>query len=198
MLFYKRSTWLKHLRGIGLVPMDAACWVSWGGEGIEAPYSRGSSWKLPSVHCLLSFAFVPFLIFWPFSTAASSVSWYWSCLVCSRLVYEIYSGGGPSTYVYCVVCYYVIAAPYVRSVGDVFAYLYTLDDASELWDYETSLLPKVFALDRLQIFCEQLYCRLFSRQTNLNLMTTNVYEIKWNYLFHSKYRIICYVIFGES
>ncbi len=52
-------------------------------------------------------------------------------------------GGGPSAYVYCVVCYRVIAAPYVRSVGYVFAYLYTLDDDSELWDYETYLLPKV-------------------------------------------------------
>ncbi len=25
VLFYKRSTWWKHLRGIGLVPMDATC-----------------------------------------------------------------------------------------------------------------------------------------------------------------------------
>ncbi len=48
-------------------------------------------------------------------------------------------------YTYCVVCYCVIVAPYVRSVGHVFAYLYTLDDDSERpMDYETSLLPKVF------------------------------------------------------
>ncbi len=48
-------------------------------------------------------------------------------------------------YVYCVVCYRVIVAPYVSSVGHVFAYLYTLDDDSECpMDYETSLLPKVF------------------------------------------------------
>ncbi len=79
------------------------------------------------------------------SPAASSVSWYRSCLVCSGLAYEIYSGGGPSTYVYCVVCYRVIVALYVRSVGHVFAYLDTLDDNSERpMDYETSLLPKVF------------------------------------------------------
>ncbi len=71
----------------------------------------------------------PFL--WPLSPAASSVSWYQSCFVCSGLAYEIYSGGGPATYVYCVVCYCVIAAPYVRSVGHVFTYLYTLDDDSE-------------------------------------------------------------------
>ncbi len=56
-----------------------------------------------------------------------------------------YSGCGPSTYVYCVVCYRVIVAQYVRSVVHVFAYLYTLDDDSERpMDYETSLLPKVF------------------------------------------------------
>ncbi len=48
-------------------------------------------------------------------------------------------------YVYCVVCYRVIVAPCVRSVGHVFAYLYTLDDDSERpMDYETSLLPKDF------------------------------------------------------
>ncbi len=41
MLFYKRSTWWKHLRGNQLVPMDAACIVSWA-EGIETPYSTGS------------------------------------------------------------------------------------------------------------------------------------------------------------
>ncbi len=70
------------------------------------------------------------------------------CLVWSGLAYEIYNGGGPSTYVYCVVCYCVIVAPYVRSVGHVFAYLYTLDDDSERpMDYETSLLPKVFPFD---------------------------------------------------
>ncbi len=34
------------------------------------------------------------------------------------------SGGGPSTYVYCVVCYLVIVAPYVGSVGHVIVYLY--------------------------------------------------------------------------
>ncbi len=48
-------------------------------------------------------------------------------------------------YIYYVVCYRVIVAPYVRRIGHVFAYLYTLDDDSEHhMDYETSLLPKVF------------------------------------------------------
>ncbi len=36
MLFYKRSTWWKNVRGIGLVPSVAACWVSWG-EGTKTP-----------------------------------------------------------------------------------------------------------------------------------------------------------------
>ncbi len=109
------------------------------------PYYCYTYWRPPSMHCLLSFTFVTFLIVWPLSPAASSVSWYRSCLVWSGLAYEIYSGGGRSTYVYCVVCYRVIVAPYVRSVGHVFAYLYTLDDDSERpMDYVTSLLPKVF------------------------------------------------------
>ncbi len=47
--------------------------------------------------------------------------------------------------VWFVIC--VIVTPYVRSVGHVFAYLYTLDDDSECpMDYETSLLPKGFPL----------------------------------------------------
>ncbi len=49
-----------------------------------------------------------------------------------------------------MVCYRVIVAPYVRSVGHVFAYLYTLDDDSERpVDYETSLLTKVVHLHSL-------------------------------------------------
>ncbi len=38
---------------------------------------------------------------------------------------------GPSTYIYCVVCYHMIAAPCVRRVGCVFAHLYTLVDDLE-------------------------------------------------------------------
>ncbi len=49
-------------------------------------------------------------------------------------------------YVYCVIGYHAIAAPYVRSVGHI--YLYTLDNLSECpMVYETSLLPKVFPLE---------------------------------------------------
>ncbi len=50
------------------------------------------------------------------SPTGSSISRCWSCYVCPGLTYEIYSGDGPSIYVYCVVCYCFIAAPYVRSV----------------------------------------------------------------------------------
>ncbi len=158
--------------------MDAACWVSWG-EGIETPSSTGSSWRPPSMHCLHSFAFVTFLIIWPLSPAASGVSWYWSCLFCSGLAYEIYSRDGPSTYVYCVVCYHVIVAPYIRSVGHVFAYLYTVDDYSERpMDYETSLLPKVclrFALAKLVV------CMRYMIGNNVNhqgCFCDFVYDIK--------------------
>ncbi len=60
-LFYKRNTWWKHLRGIGLVPSDAACCVSWG-EGINTPYSAGSPWRPLSItyfdSLLLLFRFI--------------------------------------------------------------------------------------------------------------------------------------------
>ncbi len=115
--------WEQSLSSQWMPPVE---WV-----GIETPYSIGSSWRPLSMHCLLS-------------PAASNVSWYWPCFVCSGLAYEIYSGGGPFTYVYWVVCYHVIAAPYVRSVGHVFTYYYTLVDDSECqMNYETSWHPKV-------------------------------------------------------
>ncbi len=34
-------------------------------------------------------------------------------------------------YIYCVVCYHVIASPYVRSVSHVFGYSCTIDDDSD-------------------------------------------------------------------
>ncbi len=52
-----------------------------------------------------------------------------------------------ATYVYCVVCYHMIAAPHVRSIGHVIAHHYTLDDDSECpIDSELSLFPKVFSV----------------------------------------------------
>ncbi len=48
---------------------------------------------LKSSYCLLSITFVTFLIQWPY------VSFCRSCFVCSGLTYDIYSGGGPSTYI---------------------------------------------------------------------------------------------------
>ncbi len=46
---------------------------------------------------------------------------------------------------YIVVCYLVIVATYVRSVGPVFAYLYNFDDDLERpMDYETSLILNCF------------------------------------------------------
>ncbi len=81
---------------IGLVPMDASCWVNWG-DGIFLLKT--------SFHYLLSFTFVTFLIHWPLPSVASCVSWCWFCFVCSGLTYQICSGDSPSMYVYCVVCY---------------------------------------------------------------------------------------------
>ncbi len=36
--------------------------------------------------------------------------------MCSGLTCEMYSVGGPSTYVYCVICYRVTAEQYLRSL----------------------------------------------------------------------------------
>ncbi len=51
-------------------------------------------------------------------------------------------------YVYGVVCFGVIVAPYVISYSQVFAYLYIIDNDLECpMDLQTSLLPKVFPLN---------------------------------------------------
>ncbi len=128
----------------------SASFVKW--NCIETQYSTGCSWRPPSMHCILWFTFVTFLILWPLSPASSSVSWYRSCLVCSGLSYEIYSGDGPSIYVCCVVCYRVIVAPYVRSIRNVFENLY--DD-----DLEYPTLRKDFVI-------LQLYWWLFRSTTH--------------------------------
>ncbi len=103
-----------------------------------------------------------------------------------------------STYIYCVVCYCEVVAPYVRSVGHVFAYLYTLDDDSEHpMDYETSLIPKVFSLHcGIHIWCNVLNTYQSSgisvpslintfgvKPSNCNNVTTNQ---KWNVLITVK------------
>ncbi len=59
----------------------------------------------------------------------------------------MYSGSGLSMYVYCMVCYCIIAAPYVRCLAMSFhivTLLMTIQNAQ--MDYELSLLPKVFPL----------------------------------------------------
>ncbi len=88
-----------------------------------------------SFHCLLSITFVAFSIHWPLSPspAASSVSWCWSCFVCSGLTYEIYIGGGPSIYIYYKWCCPVLIHHYT---------LY--DNLEHPMDYKLSLLPNVF------------------------------------------------------
>ncbi len=46
-------------------------------------------------------------------------------IVCSGLIYEIHSGGGPSMYIYCVECYHVSIC---KNGCRVFVYCYILDD----------------------------------------------------------------------
>ncbi len=58
------------------------------------------------------------------------------------------------------VCYHVIVAPYVRSVGHVFAYLYSRDDDLERhMDYETYLLSNVFpTIEHVNVSIYQQMC----------------------------------------
>ncbi len=104
-------------------------------------------------------------------------------------------------YVYCVVCYRVIIAPYVRSVGHVFAYLYTLDDDLERpMDYETSLLPKVFPL--LMLFCSKtsIVCYFLLCTSLVYYIIQNVFvnkKIERGFLFN-KNKAGCVLIYRFS
>ncbi len=103
---------------------------------------------------LLSFTCVTFFIHWPFSPAASSINLCWPCFVCSGLTYEIYSGGGPYTYIYCVVCYCVIAARICTKCCCVFAQNYTrwhLGIPNGLW----ALFTLVFFFQRLRKYTRE-------------------------------------------
>ncbi len=99
--------------------------MSWR-EGIKTPYSTDSS----SFYSLFSFYFhfIIFPIHRPLSLPGSCVYWYRPCFICCGLTYETYSGGGPSTYIYCMVWYHVITVLCVECVGRVFALLYTVDN----------------------------------------------------------------------
>ncbi len=70
MLFYNRSTCWKHLRDIGPVLMDAACYESW----VECFLNTDKYLLKTSFHCLLSFTFVTFFIHWHLFPAGSSVT----------------------------------------------------------------------------------------------------------------------------
>ncbi len=130
------------LRGIGLVPNGCRLLSELRRRHRNSILNRFL--LKTSFHALLTFIyFCYFFILWPLSPAASSVSWYRSCLVWSGLAYEIYRGGGPSTYVYCVVCYRVIVAPYVRSVGHVFTFTLLMMIRNALWTMRLLYSSKV-------------------------------------------------------
>ncbi len=114
MLFYKRRTWWKHLRCIGLDPMDATtCWQSWG-EGITTLYSTGSSWRPLSIayfhSVVLPFWFISlYLVLFLVSPDDHPVLFVLDLHMKYTVEVVLYIE-------YCVVCYHVIAAPYVTSV----------------------------------------------------------------------------------
>ncbi len=58
-----------NIKGIGLVPMDVTCSMSWG-EGIETPYARGSSGRPLSIayflSLLLPFWFIDLCLLWQY------------------------------------------------------------------------------------------------------------------------------------
>ncbi len=79
MLFYKISTWWKHLRGIEFIAINVTR-VSWG-EEIDTLFSTGSFWKPLSIaycHLLVLFFYLMSFV----SCFVSCVCWCWPCFVC--------------------------------------------------------------------------------------------------------------------
>ncbi len=90
-----------------------------------------------------------------------SVFWCPYRFVCSWLDYEIYSGGGPSVYVYCVVCYRVIVVPYVRRVVmslHTITLLMTIRNAQRTINFLESL--KVFSAHHPSFLPLRFICQL--------------------------------------
>ncbi len=118
---------------------------------VDLKASKFHTQQVPSEDLFLSLIFIHFcylLIQWHLSPAGSSLSWCQYCFVCSGLAYEIYSGGGPSMYVYFVVCYSVIAAPMCNKCW--LCLCKPLHSCWRFWtplDYELSLLLKWFPWD---------------------------------------------------
>ncbi len=76
-------------------------------------FNSCSETNIQSSQYNLSVTFVTFLIYWPCNgflllLVSPDVD---LVFFGSGLAYETYSGGGPSMYVYCIVCYRVIEAP---------------------------------------------------------------------------------------
>ncbi len=82
-----------------------------------------SDWSgAPENRPLLIFVYFSyFYICRTLSPTASCIYWYWSCSLCSELPYVIYGGGGPSRYMYCVVCYHHC---YHEFISVLFKFLY--------------------------------------------------------------------------
>ncbi len=171
--FTKEAHDAKHLRSIGLVTMDTSCWVSWR-EGITTPNTTGFSSIPLSIGYVWSF-FVTFPIHRLLSPAGSCVYWGGSCFVCSGLACEIYSGRGPSMYVFCVVSYQVMAVLCVQRVGCVFAPFILLLTTLNTWGLLASFLQTFYwyhslLLQVLTCLCIQIIlCYSYHAYTNAKI-----------------------------
>ncbi len=135
MLFYKRSPWWKHLKGIEMFPMDVSCKVS-SGEGIETPYSTGS-WRLLSISCFHSLLLPVWFI--DLCILLLLMSPYVNPVL---FVVDIHMK-------YTVEVVYILHGLWQQPISKkcccVFAHHYILDDDAQYsMDYELSLLTKVF------------------------------------------------------
>ncbi len=135
----------KHLRDIGLVPMDAACWVSWG-EGIKTPHTTGSSWRPLSITYFLSLllhfefiglCFLLLLVSPDVDPVLFVLDLNMKYIVTVALNIRILHG--------LLSC---DSSRICKKCCHVFAHCYTLDDNSEHpMDYDLSLLPNIFLFD---------------------------------------------------
>ncbi len=110
------------------------------------------------------------------------------------LTYEIYSGDGPSTYVYCMVSYRVIAAPYVRSVVNslhTITLLMVIRNAqwtmSSLYSLMFELCPVLHYCPR-SVFVSSIDTYLYSNYTLFAIEdVTGQYRSCSVHIVHSKY-----------
>ncbi len=107
----KRNTIKRHWAGAN----EHSCWLSRGGIGVETQYSRGSSW-IPCCLLVTCYFFIVMLLDNGLSVPGFSIL-FTGCTLNALDLNIKYTANGLSSYVYCVVYFYIHVTTCSRNVN---------------------------------------------------------------------------------